>query len=429
MKRRFVLLGGVGLALAAGSGALYFRPGDKGANHNEYFSGLNSLLKHDGPGRPVMLIDIDRINHNIDEIVKSVGPDKTYRIVVKSLPSLPLIKHVMDRANTNALMVFHQPFLNEIADAFPAADVLMGKPMPLAAVEVFYEKLIGSFEHSADSSSFDASSQLQWLIDSPERLTQYHTLAKKLDVKMRINFEIDVGLHRGGLSDPTVLGPLLDIINSDPEHLSFAGFMGYEPHLTGLKAKLGDPAVQKVLNVYQGFIDLAKSKGIDTDKLTLNGAGSHTLGIYHDDHVMNDLSAGSGVVKPMDFDTYHLKGNFEALFIATPILKRYDELKIAGDPAIAKLLPLWNPNMERLYYIYGGYWKAKIVSPEGVADPIYESTNQSPVTTSSSVDLQVDDYMFLRPMQSEHVMLQFGDLLVFQGGKIIDQWPVFHQTG
>ena len=205
--------------------------------------------------------------------------------------------------------------------------------------------------------------------------------------------------------------------------------MGYEPHLTGLKAKLESPSVQSVLSIYQAFIDQAKARGVDTEKLTLNGAGSHTLSIYENDNLMNDLSAGSGIVKPMDFDTFYMKGNYPALFIATPILKRYDELKLPGDPAIAKLLPLWNPNMQRLYYIYGGYWKAKIVSPAGVADPIYQSTNQSPITTSNSVDLQIDDYIFLRPTQSEHVMLQFGDILVVKGGEIIDNWPVFHQTG
>ncbi|MFT5561816.1 MAG: D-serine deaminase-like pyridoxal phosphate-dependent protein, partial [Litorivivens sp.] len=121
--------------------------------------------------------------------------------------------------------------------------------------------------------------------------------------------------------------------------------------------------------------------------------------------------------------------NLAALFIASPILKRYDELRIPGDPAIAKLLPLWNPNMQRIYYIYGGYWKARVVSPGGVPDPIYQSTNQSPYTTSNKVDLQVDDYVFFRPTQSEFVMLQFGDLVVVSDNQIVTTWPVFQQTG
>ncbi len=414
-------MGVTGVAIAAGGATLLWRPNDLGAPHNAYFSNLNSLLKREGPGRPVMLIDSDRMDTNTDLIVNSVGPDKTYRVVVKSLPSVPLLQRVMDRAKTNSLMVFHQPFLNAIADAFPDSDALIGKPMPVAAAATFYKKL--------GNSNYDAENLVQWLIDTPERLQQYQALARQLGVKMRVNFEIDVGLHRGGLPEPETLKPVLDRINADPEHLEFSGLMGYEPHLTGLQATLEHPAVSKVLAIYRGFIDQAKVAGKDLEKLTLNGAGSHTLGIYQHDDTMNDLSAGSGVVKPTDFDTYHLTDNLPALFIATPILKRYDELKIPGDPAIAKLLSIWNPNMRRLYYIYGGYWKAQVVSPQGVPDPIYQSTNQSPYTTSESVNLEVDDYMFLRPTQSEHVMLQFGDLLPFKKEQLLEPWPIFHQTG
>lgn len=423
MKRRTMLLGGVGAAAALGGSALLWRPRDEGASHNPYFSALNELLKREGPGHPVMLLDVDRINQNIDVIADSVGPAKTYRVVVKSLPSVPLLEHVMQRAKTNALMVFHQPFLNVIADTFPEADALMGKPMPVSAAETFYRKLERS------GKPFNAESQVQWLIDTPERLSQYQALARTLGIRMRVNLEIDVGLHRGGLPVPEAIDPIIKSIKSDPAHLNLSGLMGYEPHLTGLAANLTHPAVQGVLGIYNGFIDRLKSAGYNPEELTLNGAGSHTLGIYKQDATMNDLAAGSGVVKPTDFDTYHLTGNLPAVFIATPILKRYDELKVPGDPWIASPLQWWNPNMRRLFFIYGGYWKANVVSPPGVADPLYQSTNQSPISTSTAVDLDVDDYMFLRPTQSEHVMLQFGDLLAFRKDEIIARWPVFHQTG
>ena len=79
--------------------------------------------------------------------------------------------------------------------------------------------------------------------------------------------------------------------------------------------------------------------------------------------------------------------------------------------------------------MYGGFWKAHIVSPSGVPDALFHSTNQEPVSTSHSVDLKVDDYMFLRPTQSEFVMLQFGDLLIVKDSDIVDRWPVFQETG
>ncbi len=420
MKRRSLLFGGAGVAASAAVATFLWRPEDRGRPHDLYFSQLNELLKRDGPGHPVLVIDLERLEHNVDLLTRSVGADKTYRVVVKSLPSVPMLKHVMTRANTKALMVFHQPFLSAIAAAFPDTDVLMGKPMPINAAARFYR--------TQTNTSFQPERQLQWLIDSHERLQQYQTLARQLGVHMRINLEIDIGLHRGGLPEPAALDPVFRTILADPEHLQFSGFMGYEPHLTGLGAGLEHPAVQNVLSLYGGFLDRLPSQ-FESERLTLNGAGSHTLRIYERDHTMNDLAAGSGVVKPTDFDTHHLAENLPAVFIATPILKRYDELRAPGDPWLARAMQSWDPNRKRLYYIYGGFWKARYVSPAGIAEPFYHSTNQEPVSTSTSVDLAVDDYVFLRPTQSEHVMLQFGDLLVVKNGEFIDRWPVFHQTG
>lgn len=416
VSRRRLITGSTGLVAGALSSNLLWAPAASGraqlAGHNAYFSQLNRLLKREGPGHPVMLLDAARMNHNLDQITRSVGPNKHYRAVVKSLPSVPLLKHVTERAKTNALMVFHQPFLNAIADNFSDADVLIGKPMPIQAARTFYRK--------QNNKKFSTANQVQWLVDSEERLLQYQALARELGVSLGINFEIDVGLHRGGFVEPEALAESLRIIEADPMHLQLKGLMGYEPQLTGLKADLNHPSVRKVLEVYRGFIDRLKQQGHEVEKLTLNGAGSHTLKIYERDKTMNDLSAGSGVVMPTDFDTHHLNGNQAALFIATPILKRYPKNPVIPNPPEL---------MEQIYYIYGGYWKAKMVSPPQIGEPIYESTNQSPIATSSKVNLEVDDYMFLRPTQSEFVMLQFGDLRVIEDGQLSKRWPVFHQTG
>jgi D-serine deaminase-like pyridoxal phosphate-dependent protein len=421
MKRRNLLIGAGAVTAAAAGGVMLWRPEDRGAPHDAYFSALNEMLKAEGPGRPVLLLDLARVNHNIDVLARSVGPDKTYRVVVKSLPSVELLAHVMARADTRALMVFHQPFLNQIAESFPDSDVLMGKPMPVQAARVFYGKL--------GSSGFDPAQQLQWLVDTPQRLGEYQTLARSLGLNLRLNVEIDVGLHRGGVEDPNELASMLQTIKADPDHLTFSGLMGYEPHLTGLGATLDHPAVQDVLGRYRACIEKVKAAGFAPDALTLNGAGSHTLRIYENDRTMNDLAAGSGVVKPTDFDTHHLSDNQPAAFIAAPVLKTYDHLYAAGEPFIADLLQWFDPNMRRLHYIYGGYWKARYVSPPGIPEPLYHSTNQEPFTTSAAGALEVGDHAFLRPTQSERVLLQFGDLHVVDNGELVDRWSVFQDTG
>jgi D-serine deaminase-like pyridoxal phosphate-dependent protein len=47
------------------------------------------------------------------------------------------------------------------------------------------------------------------------------------------------------------------------------------------------------------------------------------------------------------------------------------------------------------------------------------------VNGSSAVGLNIEDQVFLRPTQTEAVLLQFGDLLAVRGGKIVDTWPVY----
>ena len=240
MKRRSFVTRTAGLAASAGMGGLLWAPFARAKTpsrgHDAYFSKLNTLLKRDGPGHPVMLLDTERMNHNIDKITASVGDAKQYRVVVKSLPSVQLLEHVTQRAKTQALMVFHQPFLNATAQAFPESDVLLGKPMPVNAAQTFYDKL--------GHAKFDPTTQVQWLIDSHDRLLQYQALARSLGVKMQLNFEIDVGLHRGGLAEPEALSAALAVVTADPKHLCVSGLMGYEPHLTGQQADLKHPEVR-----------------------------------------------------------------------------------------------------------------------------------------------------------------------------------------
>ena len=72
LNRRNFMLGTLGVgALLVGVGA-WLRPGDRGAPYSEYFRALNKELKDQGPMRPVLLIDLDRLDHNIDVVTQSV---------------------------------------------------------------------------------------------------------------------------------------------------------------------------------------------------------------------------------------------------------------------------------------------------------------------------------------------------------------------
>ena len=169
MKRRTLVLAGLG---AGGLLAAWLRPGDRGQPHDVYFQALNQELKVNGPMRPTLLIDLDRLDHNIEVVRQFLARSgKQLRLVEKSLPAPGLLRYIGERLGTRRLMSFHQPFLNHDARLFPEADILLGKPLPVRSAQLFYEQHRGPF---------DPARQLQWLIDSPERLQQQRLNARDL---------------------------------------------------------------------------------------------------------------------------------------------------------------------------------------------------------------------------------------------------------
>ena len=70
---------------------------------------------------------------------------------------------------------------------------------------------------------------------------------------MKFNFEINVGLHRGGYDEPEQIASSLLKLRQSNAKFSVSGLMGYEPHLTGQRASLKDQSVQDVLGIYYLF--------------------------------------------------------------------------------------------------------------------------------------------------------------------------------
>ncbi len=411
-------------AASSGRPSRWRRPVDQGAPYDDYFRQINEELQARGPMRPCLIVDLDRLDHNLDILRTSIRAPKQFRVVAKSLPAIGLLDYICKKAQTNRLMAFHQPFLNREAEAFPESDILLGKPMPVRAAQSFYRDLKGSF---------DPNRQLQWLIDTPARLQQYLELAAGLGVKLRINIEIDVGLHRGGVGDNPTLAAILRLLADNPERASFAGFMGYDPHVVKLPSFLGsrEQLFAKVCARYRGFVDHVRQAfpQLWRDDLTLNGAGSPTYRLYENDTLLNDLSVGSALVKPTDFDLDLLADHLPAAFIATPVLKVSDGTRLPGMEQIPDVFSWWNPNRQQTFFLYGGKWMARYASPRGLtANSMFgSSSNQEMVNGSCRVGLRIDDHVFLRPTQSEAVLLQFGDLLTVRSGRLQDRWPVLRE--
>ena len=418
-KRR-TLIAAIGAGVL-GATALALRPRDQGAPHGAYFARLSETLRAAGIGAPTLIIDRDRLMANARQVSRNINARMHLRLVAKSLPCLPLLDTLMETMQTRRLMVFNLPYLQQLAEQRSDTDLLLGKPLPAAAAATFYRDL--------KTPQFNPERQLQWLIDSPQRLAQYRELARGLRQTMPVNIEIDVGLHRGGVDSLQVLQQMIAIFKEEPL-LRWTGMMGYDAHIAKIPDLPGirEGALAHAKDTYQQFASHAtQAFQPDAAGLTMNAAGSPTYRMHDGKGAANELAVGSALVKPTDFDTDLLHDLQPASFIATPVLKAQQRFLMPnGVEWIGNAARAWDVNQGRAYFIYGGNWLAEPVSPAGIAPSgLYgTSSNQQAMLGSGKQQLNADDFIFFRPRQSESVLQQFGDIVVIEAGRIVQHWPV-----
>ncbi|MGR0306111.1 alanine racemase [Acinetobacter beijerinckii] len=385
---------------------------------DHYFKQLNLDLRKHGIATPQLIIDEAALKQNIQHVQIRLAHAKHLkaRLVVKSLASLDLLKLLSQQINTQRFMVFHQPHIVSILENFAEADILLGKPMPAQGVRHFFD------QHAEWSNA-----KIQWLIDTKQRLQQYLEIAQLYSLCLDVNIEIDVGLHRGGVQSTAQLTEILKLIQQYPQFLKLSGLMGYDAHVTKIPAIIKKPelAYQSSQQTYADYQKLIKEHfpTLWRDELCFNGGGSPTFSFHTSESVCNDLSFGSMLLKPSDFDSDFLSALHPVLWIATPVLKILPFTQLPSMSLLDKL-----PHKCKALFIYGGYWMADYVYPhQAHTHALYgRSSNQELVNVLKDCDIQVDDFVFLRPTQSEAIIPQFSELKLYRK-HLFETWETFRE--
>jgi D-serine deaminase-like pyridoxal phosphate-dependent protein len=362
-----------------------------------------------------MIVDRDRLDKNLDTLHCGIHEQFRVRISDKSLQCIPLLRHVSDRMRTQCFMSFHIPICERVLKAFPDATTLFGKPMPTDAVRQSITK--GFFADFPDDLD-----RVTWLADTQTRLEELGQLARSANVNLRICLETDVGLHRGGFSSPAAAERALNRLAAWPE-LSCVGMMGYDAHAIDYPAILGGPG-KELVSTQNCFRDFTNVLQHDQREI-LNTGGSSTVLLYDSDHPANDVTVGSAVIKPADFDVPGLADLVPATVIAAPVLKLVD-VNAPGLSRWTRYINAAGRLPRRGIYIYGGKWMAVPVYPEGMRHNSFfgESSNQDFLGIPTDCTVEVDDFAFFRPTQSEATLQQLGDIAVYSDGDIVDWWQV-----
>src|SRR5690606_38651495 len=387
---------------------------------SNYFQQLTQELKRQGTGTPQLILDLKTYQRNLDYVQSKLPAKLKPRLVVKSLASIQLLKLASEKLNTQRFMVFHLPHLLEIIGTFQQADILLGKPMPIQAVKHFYQTL-------SDQNKANDQVIIQWLIDDVERLKQYLQLAQSLNTCLNVNIEIDVGLHRGGVQTQQQFIALMELIQDNAAYIKFSGLMGYDAHVAKLPKILKSPekSYQQSQHTYQHYKAILQQQSPDAwhEGLGFDGGGAPTFMQHCQQSECNDLAFGSMLVKPSDFDLDHLSELKCALWIATPVLKVLPYSQLPGLELLNHL-----PHKYKALFVYGGYWRADYIYPEKSQPHILygRSSNQEMLQVPKQCNIAVDDYVFLRPTQSEAIIPQFANLYAYEQGEF-KVWNSFRE--
>ncbi|MCT8158788.1 alanine racemase [Pseudoruegeria sp. SHC-113] len=361
-----------------------------------YFETLTRALSLAGVHRPAMVLDTARLARNLSALKQALPKGYRVRIADKSLPAPCLLESAFAGLGAQAVMSFHLPITRAVLARFPNTSVLMGKPMPVQEVARFLDDEL-------------RAGQVAWLVDSLPRLAAYRALAEQRGLKLRVAFEVDIGLGRGGLAEPEDLAQALGACGP----LQPVGVMGYEAHVNAMPGLLGRGA--KAADAARARLAAFKALLPEGAAEIVNTGGSTTVLDLPEGGPANDLTVGSLIVKPSDFDQPQNADIEPALWIVSPVLKTHPH-GLPGHPQLSRLLRKTGMIAPEIAFIYGGKWMAAPIWPAGLKQsPFFgPSSNQQGFTYRGDAP----EAVVLRPTQSEAVIQQFPELWQFDGAQI-----------
>ena len=411
---------------------IIIKPRKVKSEYQPYFAQLNTALRAQRGGASAGIIDLDRLDNNMAVVRKTLGNDFKLRIVTKSLPSIELLKYLMDKGNTNRLMLFSEPFIGEVLTSLnpDSVDILLGKPIPADTFARLTEK--------------KGWTTVNWLVDTKQRLNEYIAIARQKDTLVRLSLEIDVGLHRGGFETPAELGEAVEIIKRNGKYVKLTGLMGYDGHVPFVpfyinKDRTIKKAFVKTQNLYTRFVEELK-KHYDAQyisTLTFNSGGTRTY-FYYPGYKsitpVNDIAMGSGFLCPAQFPELLALGHQPALFLSSPVLKKIETSKLPHAEKLSPLVNFWDPNLKVSYYMLGGGWPGEPVAPAGIKKNYFWDENdlgysnllpnQAILSSSDENNLNVGDFVFSHAWEGDG-MLVFKQIELYRQPKIVGEWDTY----
>lgn len=375
---------------------------------------------------PFAFVDLDLFDENIRAITGR-AQGKNIRVASKSLRSLPLIKRLLQAADTiQGIMCFSPDEMIALSQA-GLDDLLMGYPC-------WHPQQI-----RAIAAEVKKGKTLTLMVDSLEHITHLAAIAQEeaavlplcLDIDMSVDFPgLHFGVWRSGITNTEqALAVYQAIAQSD--YLRLDGVMGYEAQIAGVgdnapNSQLKNRALRflkrrSIPQIAQRRAEIVEALQQAGAQLQfVNGGGTGSIETTCAEPAVTEVTVGSGFYSPTLFDQYQHFQHQPAAAYAIEIVRR-------PKPNIYTCLGGG-------YIASGGIGKekepavylpaaAKLTPLEGAGEV------QTPVIYDGELKLAIGDPIFMRHSKAGELCERFNKLYLVSNGKITDEALTYRGHG
>lgn len=387
---------------------------------------------------PALVLDVGAFDRNLERLCAQARAQALpLRLATKSVrvPSLLSRAHTRGRGQTAGLLCFaveeaERLFAQGHDDLFVAypPSLRRGDDKDLARAARL------SAEGAAIVLAVDAVEAVERAAEEAARIGTTLELALCVDMSLELaGGRVHLGVRRSPLRTANEVVALARKI-ADTRGTRFAGLLCYEAQIAGLGdrnpfARLENPVKELVRK--RSIPDVAARRTALVEALRhaglapriVNGGGTGSLHSTTVASGVTEVSAGSGLYKPLLFDYFHdahLRALEPSLFFALEVTR----LPKAG----------WATLSGGGYIASGSAGADKLPRPAWPAGLTLDGNEgagevQTPVRVPRGVQLRLGDAVLFRHAKAGELCERFAELLLVEGGEVVDRAPTYRGLG
>ena len=347
---------------------------------------------------PALLIYAERVEHNLQLMLKIAGSPERLRPHVKTHKMGALIRRQLEMGITKFKCATIAE--TEMCLAEGAADVLLAMPCAGAANANRLAELARRFPQA----------RVKGIADHPQTVAFLSAAAVSHGVTLGVFVEIDPGMGRTGIAPGPAAADVVEAIRSAPG-LAFAGVHAYDGHIHDAELAIRRQRCDDAFQPVTAFVNQLRAAGIEV--LEFLCGGSPTFGV-HAQHPERTLSPGTTVLWDFGYsDKFPEDLPFlPAAVLLCRVISKTSPTTITVDLG-HKSVAAENPHPRVRCEELGGDVPAVMQSEEHLVLEVGDSSR-----------FAIGDSLHGIPRHVCPTVALHGEAVVIRGGRAVETWPV-----